>query len=89
MERLFNECSAYDKDPLVADKNTVVAYFFSQMNIYGLIIANYQLVIVTNRLIMSSRGRDYLNQDDLSVALVRYGKKDRLTIKFNLAVVYD
>ena len=77
MERLFNECSANDEDPLVANKNTVLAYFFSQMNSYGLITANYQLVIATNRLIMSSRGRDYLNQHDLSVALVRYGMKDR------------
>ena len=77
MGRLFNECSANDEDPLVANKNTVLAYFFSQMNSYGLITASYQLVIATNRLIMGSRGREYLNQHDLSVALVRYGMKDR------------
>lgn len=77
MGRLFNECSANDEDPLVANKNTVLAYFFSQMNNYGLITASYQLVIATNRLIMGSRGREYLNQHDLSVALVRYGMKDR------------
>ena len=77
MGRLFNECSANDGDPLVANKNTVLAYFFSQMNSYGLITASYQLVIATNRLIMGSRGREYLNQHDLSVALVRYGMKDR------------
>lgn len=77
MARLFNECSANDEDPLIANKNTVLAYFFSQMNSYGLITANYQLVIATNRLIMGSRGREYLNQHDLSVALVRYGMKDR------------
>ena len=77
MGRLFNECSANDEDPLIANKNTVLAYFFSQMNSYGLITANYQLVIATNRLIMGSRGREYLNQHDLSVALVRYGMKDR------------
>ena len=52
MGRLFNECSANDEDPLIANKNTV-------------------------RLIMGSRGREYLNQHDLSVALVRYGMKDR------------
>ncbi|MBR5175120.1 MAG: hypothetical protein IKW89_04220 [Bacteroidales bacterium] len=77
MGRLFNECSANDDDPLIANKNTVLAYFFSQMNSYGLITANYQLVIATNRLIMGSRGREFLNQHDLSVALVRYGMKDR------------
>ena len=77
MALLFNECSANDEDPLVANRNTVVAYFFSQMNSFGLISANYQLVISTNRLIMGSTARNYMTQNDLSVALVRYGSKDR------------
>jgi hypothetical protein len=77
MALLFNECSANDEDPLVANRNTVVAYFFSQMNSFGLITANYQLVISTNRLIMGSTGRNYMTQHDLSVALIRYGSKDR------------
>ena len=77
MALLFNECSANDEDPLVANRNTVVAYFFSQMNSFGLITANYQLVISTNRLIMGSTGRNYMTQHDLSVALLRYGSKDR------------
>ena len=47
------------------------------MNSFGLITANYQLVISTNRLIMGSTGRNYMTQHDLSVALIRYGSKDR------------
>lgn len=77
MAQLFNECSANDEDHLVANRNTVVAYFFSQLNSFGLISANYQMVIATNRLIMGSTGRNYMTQRDLSVALIRYGSKDR------------
>ena len=77
MNKLFNECSGLTGGSLVANQNTVVAYFFSQLNYFGLITAKYQHVISNNRLIMCSRGKTYMTQRDLSSALSRFGSVDR------------
>ena len=57
------------KDPLIANNNEVLAYFFSMLNFHGIICNKYQSVIANNHLVLSSSGRRYLTQPDISSAL--------------------
>lgn len=77
MGRLFNECTSIEGGPLVANQNTTLAYFFSQLNYSGVISARYQHVIASNKLIKSSRGMNYMTQADLASALSRFYSADR------------
>ena len=77
MGKLFNECVGIGGSPLVANQNTTVAYFFSQLNYSGIISARYQRVIAVNKLFMSSRGLSHMTQVDLASALSRFYSADR------------
>ena len=69
MRRLFNKSRQNYKDPLIANNNEVLAYFFSMLNFHGIICNKYQSVIANNHLVLSSSGRRYLTQPDISSAL--------------------
>ena len=69
MRRLFNKSGQNYKDPLIANNNEVLAYFFSMLNFHGIICNKYQSVIANNHLVLSSSGRRYLTQPDISSAL--------------------
>ena len=66
---LFNDCVSPPGDPLIANSNEVLAYFFSQLNFLSVISDRYQNVLASNHLVLSSTGRKYLTNSDLAVAL--------------------
>ena len=54
---------------LKAKSNRLVAHLFDQLSIHHFITNEWQAVIAKNKLIMASRKNDYINQNDLSVAV--------------------
>ena len=71
MDALFNRCQAVANPHLRASVNQHVAYFFSQMDVYGLICRNYQQVIEKNRLIYSSASDAPLSAHNIAQSLDR------------------
>ena len=69
MDALFNVCTPVATPLLVATNNQHLAYFLSQMDVYGLISRKYQQVVDRNGLIGSSRGGRALRAHDLARAL--------------------
>ena len=64
--------SILDCDPktiLKARSNRLVAHFFDQLSIHHFITNEWQAVVAKNQLILASRKNDYINQNDLSVAV--------------------
>ena len=51
-----------------ARSNRLVAHFFDQLSIHHFITNEWQAVIAKNQLIMASRKKGCINQNDLSVA---------------------
>lgn len=54
---------------LKARSNRLVAHFFDQLSIHHFITNEWQAVVAKNQLILASRKNDYINQNDLSVAV--------------------
>ena len=54
---------------LKARSNRLVAHFFDQLSIHHFITNEWQAVIAKNQLIMASRKKGCINQNDLSVAV--------------------
>ncbi len=69
MELLFNECSPVSTPKFIAHNNQVLAYFFYQMDMNGLIGRNYQMVTGATRLIGSSRHGSPLSAHHIARAL--------------------
>ena len=64
--------SILDCDPetiLKARSNRLVAHFFDQLSIHHFITNEWQAVVAKNQLILASRKNNYINQNDLSVAV--------------------
>lgn len=69
MDCLFNKCRRVPGDPLVANSNEVLAYFFSRLNYHGIISNKYQTILGENKLLTRSTGTKPLGQTDISSAL--------------------
>ena len=54
---------------LKAKSNRLVAHFFDQLSIHHLITNEWQAVIAKNQLILASRKKGFINQNDLSVSV--------------------
>ena len=72
MGSLFNDCMSPADSPLIANRITVLAYFFSRLNYSGIITGRYQHVISTNRLILCPRSGRFIKHYDLSSGLRRF-----------------
>ncbi|MBQ6761177.1 MAG: hypothetical protein IJP49_00335 [Bacteroidales bacterium] len=81
MRRLFNKSVQIYENPLVANRNDVVAYFFSRLNFHGIICNKYQSVLACNNLVMSSTERHYLTRTDISSALYNISSTDNPIMK--------
>ena len=77
MDFLFNRCVQTNGEPLVANSNEVLAYFFSRLNYHGLISNKYQTVLGEARLVMRSTGTKALSQTDISSALRNFESSDK------------
>ena len=77
MECLFNRCVPPNGDPLVANSNEVIAYFFSRLNYHGIISNKYQTVLGDSRLVIRSTGTRALSQTDISSALRNFESSDK------------
>ncbi len=77
MDSLFNRCVPTNGEPLVANSNEVLSYFFSRLNYHGLISNKYQTVLGEARLVMRSTGARALSQTDISSALRNFESSDK------------
>ena len=77
MDCLFNRCVPTKGEPLVANSNEVLSYFFSRLNYHGLISNKYQTVLGEARLVMRSTGARALSQTDISSALRNFESSDK------------
>ena len=77
MDCLFNRCVPTNGEPLVANSNEVLSYFFSRLNYHGLISNKYQTVLGEARLVMRSTGARALSQTDISSALRNFESSDK------------
>jgi len=76
MDLLFNKCRQTVGDPLVANSNEVLSYFFSRLNYHGIISNKYQTILADNRLVVRSTGTKPLTQTDISSALRHFEISD-------------
>ena len=72
---------------LKAKSNRLVAHLFDQLSIHHFITNEWQAVIAKNKLIMASRKKDYINQNDLSVA-VNYLRTNFLDEEYTIIEQY-
>lgn len=71
MELLFNKCMPVANPHLKSKVNQHLAYFFSQLDSYGLICRNYQQIIEKNNLIYSSASDSPLSAHNIAQSLDR------------------
>ena len=76
MNCLFNTCTQAFGEPLVANSNEVLSYFFSRLNYHGIISNKYQAILADNKLVMRSTGTRALTQTDISSALRNFESSD-------------
>lgn len=72
---------------LKAKSNRLVAHLFDQLSIHHFITNEWQAVIAKNKLIMASRKKDFINQNDLSVA-VNYLRTNFLDEEYTIIEQY-
>ena len=77
MDCLFNRCVPTNGEPLVANSNEVLSYFFSRLNYHGLISNKYQTVLGEASLVMRSTGARSISQTDISSALRNFESSDK------------
>ena len=68
-EQLKSILDCHPKTIFKARSNRLVAHFFDQLSIHHFITNEWQAVIAKNQLIMASRKKGCINQNDLSVAV--------------------
>ena len=68
-EQLKSILDCHPKAILKARSNRLVAHFFDHLSIHHFITNEWQVVIAKNQLILASRKKDFINQNDLSVSV--------------------
>ena len=76
MNCLFNKCCQTNGEPLIANSNEVLSYFFSRLNYHGIISNKYQTILADNKLVRRSTGTRSLTQTDISSALRHFESSD-------------